>query len=273
MDVLTRILFWMDMQKSNNDIYYHVARTILENSEKIPDIGIEELAYMCYTSPATISRFCRKLSFKSFSDFKKSMKGFHYYTQYEVNFTSDEMKIIADTPHFLAEKTFPRSIEALEKTYDLLDMKTIQAITKILAHAKHIAIFGSIYSQLVARDCQYKFIRLGRFTTAFTDLNDQLDDAKQLTKDDAVVIFSVSGSMSFLSECIQHAKKNNTPVIVITNITGSPLALAADYVIELGGVESDFTLSSTSGRIASMGIVDLLYTSLAYYNRKENMHS
>lgn len=269
MDILTRIIFWMDMQKSNNDIYYHVARTILENAEKISDMGIEELAYLCYTSPATISRFCRKLSFDSFSAFKKTLKNFQFYTQYEVNFTPEEVRKIEQNKYYLAEKTFPLSIEALVKTYKVLDTQTIDKVTRTLAKAEHIAIFGSIFSQLVARDCQYKFIRLNKFTTAFTDASDQLDDAKHLTKQDAAIIFSVSGSQPFLNECATYAKAQGVPLIVITNITNSPLALAADYVIQLGGSENDFTLSSTSGRIASMGIVDLLYTSLAFAIHKK----
>lgn len=264
MDIFTRIIFWMDMQKNNNDIYYHVARTILENKDRVAHMGIEELAEICYTSPATISRFCRKLSVGSFSEFKNLLKIYNEYALQEVMFTDNEIEKIHEDRQVLTDKTFPMSIEALTKTAELLDTDNIDEISSLLARANHIAIFGSIYSQLVARDCQYKFIRLGKFTTAFTDTSDQIDDSEKLDNKDAAIIFSVSGNQRFLLAIVDNLKQSKTPLIVITNKVNSSLAKAADYVIELGGVESDFTQSSTSGRIASMGIVDLLYTNLAY---------
>lgn len=264
MDIITRIIFWMDMRKSNNDIYYFIARTILQHSEQISTMGIEELANLCYTSPATISRFCRKLSFKSFIDLKQAFQWQHEYTKKEVIFTEVEQKSIVNNPAILAEKSLTMSIDALIETYQIIDMQHILQVVQILKEAKHIAIFGSIYSQLVARDCQYKFLRLNKFTTAFSDMENQLADADDLTQDDAAIIFSVSGRAPKLIEVAKIAKAKNTPVIVITNKVDSSIAKLADVIIPIGGRESQFTQSSMSGRIASMGIVDLLYTTLAY---------
>ena len=43
------------------DRYYTICYQVLNNIEKIPNISINELADLCYTSPATISRFCKAL--------------------------------------------------------------------------------------------------------------------------------------------------------------------------------------------------------------------
>jgi len=265
MDIITRIIFWMDMRKSNNDIYYFIAKTILLHHKEMPNMGIEELARLCYTSPATISRFARRLSYNNFAELKHVFEQHEEYTKHEVVFSPDEITTIKTQPKTIIAKTYEPSINALKETYEILDISIITQVTETLAQAEHIAIFGSIFSHLVARDAQYKFLRLGKFTTAFSDMDNQLADAGDLTTADAALLFSVSGNSEALQKIADTIKTQNVPLIVITNKMTSPLALVADYVVKLGGSESMFTQSSMSGRIAAMSVVDLLYTSLAFY--------
>jgi len=266
MDIITQIIFWMDMRKSNNDIYYFIAKTILLHRSAIPYMGIEELARLCFTSPATISRFARRLGYASFADLKQTMSDHETYTKHEVVFDADEITNLQQQPEAMIDKTYEPSINALQQTYEILDTDIITQVTHTLARAEHIAIFGSIFSQLVARDAQYKLLRLGKFTTAFSDITNQREDAEDLTVRDAALLFSVSGSSHTLQQIAEVTKSKGTPLIVITNNSTSPLATMADHVITLGGSESRFTQSSMSGRIAAMSVVDLLYTSLAFHH-------
>lgn len=271
MDIITRIIFWMDMRKSNNDIYYFIAKTILLYSNELPTMGIEELANLCFTSPATISRFCRRLSFNSFIELKQAFQAYHDFRKFEVVFTPKDVEQIGENPSSIIDKTYPASIDALMETYKILDINVINKVTELLYQAEHIAIFGSIFSHLVARDCQYKFLRLAKFTTAFSDIDNQLEDANDLVEQDVAIFFSVSGGGTTLRNIALTAKNKNVPIIVITNKITSPLAKMADHVIQLGGSESKFTKSSMSGRIAAMSIVDLLYTSLAFYKEQQEL--
>lgn len=264
MDTVSRIIFWMNMHKNNNDIYYHIARTILLHMDKMATIGIEELALMCYTSPATISRFCRKLSCPNFTELKRSFLKYDAYKKNEVQFSAQDLVKINDSPHELIEKTLPITIHALMETYKILDMRVITEITQHLQQAQRIAIFGTIYSQLVAQDCQYKLLRLSKFATAFTDSNDQQSDAEALTSQDVAIFFSVSGKSQTLEKLCQTARTRATTTIIISSDPTTKLAQMASFTIPVGGKESSFTQSSISGRIALMSIVDLLYISLAF---------
>lgn len=264
MDIITQLINLMDMRKSTNDIYYHIAKTILLHADEIPGLGIEELARLCYTSPATISRFCRKISLASYADLKRSIREMNDYTKQEVQFTPEERHSISSNKRWLAEKTFPMTIHALEETYRLLDLKVIDQVVQAIYRAPRLAIFGGIYSQLVARDFQYKFIRLEKFTTAFTEQSDQQQDIDSLTPDAVAVFFSVSGELPLINQFCTQARAAGATTVAITNNRLSTLAQHADFVIQVGGKESDFTQSSISGRIALMSVVDFLYTSYAY---------
>ena len=71
-DILYTLMSYVNVS-SSQDMYYTIAHTILTHLEKIPDISINDLADLCYTSPATISRFCKDLNCKNFASFKHEM--------------------------------------------------------------------------------------------------------------------------------------------------------------------------------------------------------
>ena len=71
-DMLYILMTYVNIS-TNQDMYYTIAHTVLTNLNKIPTIGINELADLCYTSPATISRFCKDINCKNFAAFKHEL--------------------------------------------------------------------------------------------------------------------------------------------------------------------------------------------------------
>lgn len=67
------MLFWFVNHTSHDDLYHMVVRNMLKNIHDVPTLTIYELADACYTSPATISRLVKRLGYKSFAYFQKSL--------------------------------------------------------------------------------------------------------------------------------------------------------------------------------------------------------
>lgn len=55
------------------DVYREAAGQLINHIYKLQDLTIYELADICYTSPTTLSRLCRRLGFLNFVDFKNSI--------------------------------------------------------------------------------------------------------------------------------------------------------------------------------------------------------
>lgn len=263
LDITTKLLNIMDARSATEDIYFHIAQKILQYPQKIQNMGIEELADFCYTSPATISRFCRQLSLENFQQLKKQLKKTEIYRQAEVDFST----YYENNPHpkTLPHLVFSEAIHALQLTYQNIDSYAVETAAKKILHAQNIAIFGSIYSQLVAQDLQYKLLRLQKFANAYSNYEAQKKAATQLTNKDIAIFFSVSGNVPEVNHCLNLAKKNNCFCLVITHNLQSPLAKQADKLIYVGGAETPFTQSSMTGRLALMSIVDLLYLTCAFF--------
>ena len=60
-DILYTLMSYVNVS-SPQDMYYAIAHTILTHIDQIPSISINDLADLCYTSPATISRFCKDMN-------------------------------------------------------------------------------------------------------------------------------------------------------------------------------------------------------------------
>ena len=57
-----------------------LGKYVLENGEKVLNMSTKELAKATFTSPASIVRFCRKLEYEGYNDFKIALSAQLQYT-------------------------------------------------------------------------------------------------------------------------------------------------------------------------------------------------
>ena len=84
MDSIETLLTYYN-RSDKNSIDHAVIEKILENIHSLKNATIYDLAEMCYSSPATISRLMRKLGFENYTEFKAQMgnalKNFRYFNR------------------------------------------------------------------------------------------------------------------------------------------------------------------------------------------------
>ncbi len=68
--ILISLLYKLEYQDNFTDLEKGIANYILDHKDYIVDLKITDLAEITYTSPSTISRFCKKLGEKSYNDFR-----------------------------------------------------------------------------------------------------------------------------------------------------------------------------------------------------------
>ncbi|MGL4973562.1 MAG: hypothetical protein ACRC6H_10510, partial [Culicoidibacterales bacterium] len=62
-DLLSKLLLFMEINMHVQTVDSQIARFFWQNADGIDKLGIETVAKACFTSPATVSRFCKKLNF------------------------------------------------------------------------------------------------------------------------------------------------------------------------------------------------------------------
>lgn len=257
-DILYNLLTYINASYSQS-IYYTICYQVLNNIEKIPDININELADLCYTSPATISRFCKTLKCDNFAEFKKEVQSGLMQANHEIKLKPEDLVDIHKEPSKCVDMVYDLSIESLKKSKENVNIHEIDKLCDIIYNAKKLHFFGFQFNKIIASDIQFKLVKLGKFSYAFADRGDDSQRIELLDKSSVAIVLSVRARMMPVGELIKSIKNSGAQVILITMNEQSEVTKLADQVFVVHGQESDFTESSVSGATTMKTYFDLLY--------------
>ena len=235
-----------------------VANLVLSRPRSILNDPIVEIARAADVSQPTVVRFCRTLGCEGLSDFKlrlaSSLTGTIPVTHTQV--TND------DSTLELGDKVLGNTASAILQMRDQLNRKNIDQAIDALINAKRIEFFAVGNYGIVAEDAQYKFLRFGLPTSAYTEPRLQLMVANVLTPEDVVVVVSSTGRIAELNEAVDAALARGAKVIAIT-ANQSPLAKRATVTIALDHSEDVTTQVPMISRVLYLLVIDILAVGVA----------
>lgn len=243
---------------------------LLENPEEVSTLTIHELAEKSYSSSSTIIRLCRKLGFKGYRDFTKSLV---YELALRQSTYAERKKELTtgDTLQEIVDKVTYKNIVSLEDTRKLMDLNVLQQCVDILLNSNTVVIFGMGSSLLVAKDAYLKFLRVNKPCLVNEDWHAQLLQAINMTKKDVAIAISYSGMTEEVLKCVETAKAKGAPVIAITRFEDNPLRSLADYTLSVAATEFIFRSGAMSSRIGQLDVIDILYTAYAHKEYERNV--
>jgi DNA-binding MurR/RpiR family transcriptional regulator len=200
---------------------------VLSNPNDTIYSSVTLLAEKAMVGETSVIRFCRKLGFKGFQDFKLSIARDLVTPSEQVHGEINDK----DTIETICQKITSHNIQALNNTTSLLSTHELLKATDAFIRAGKIYFFGIGSSGITAADAKYRFMRLGYQADCATDAHIMMMNASLMTKEDVVVGISSSGSTKDLVEAIQVAKENGAYIIAITNHAKSPITLLANTVL------------------------------------------
>ncbi len=256
-DLLYTLMTYVNVS-SNQDMYYTIAHTILTNLDKIPTIGINELADICFTSPATISRFCKDINCRSFANFKQEMAIALETTKDEIHFDEEQLNRIKENPQYLVDKVYNDTIEALKLGQKSINIFEIDKICRMIHDATKVHFYGYQFNKILANDFQLKLLKLKKFIYAFVERGDEIQRLDLIDKDSLVVILSVRARVELINSLVKKVKESRPKILLIT-LNKEYKNDDIDYIYCLEGFESDYTQSSMQGTLSFEGLLNIIY--------------
>jgi RpiR family transcriptional regulator, carbohydrate utilization regulator len=232
-----------------------VADIVLQDPQGVTLSSVTVLAQRSKTSTAAVSRFCRKLGFGTFPQFKIRLA--HDLAQ-PIPDIHEDIKI-GEPIEALTRKVFQGNIQTLTDTLQVLDPQAVADAVALLATASRVLFFGYGASAVVAQDANHKFIRTGKTTLLSTDKHVQLIHASLAGPRDVIVAISHTGRTRDLLEVLRVAKQGGARTIAITHYGRCPILKLADVVLQTSARETAFRQESLSSRVAALTIIDALY--------------
>ena len=235
-----------------------VAEYVLENAKSIIDQNIAQISSAISVSEPTIIRFCRRLGFTGYKDFK--LKLAQTMSQPNHHLLSDISE--DDTPLNIGQKLIDRAISSLSQTRSTLNGDNLNEAVIALRKASRIEFYGQGGSGIVASDAQQKFFRLGTPTVAYSDPYIHSVSATLLDSECVVVAVSRSGTSKDLLKSILLAKQAGATTIAIT-ASGSALANVSDITLHIDVKEDSDYYAPIKSRMSQLVILDTLAIAVA----------
>lgn len=248
-------------QQDFSDSERTIATYLLQHSRLLPSMTTRQLARETYTSSAAIVRFCQKL-------------GFGGYTEFRVEFLAQMMKYLEqpygvelsvtnqDSVHSILDKVTRLEIDALQETYQMLDAKEFVRAFAILQKTQHIDFYAMDNNLDIANMAASSFIMANKCSTVHTAMTMQYLQATGTPKEHVGFFISRTGENRMLIDIAHLLKLRGNPFLLITANQESTLASLADVVFPVASVKS---MEELGPRVFLMGakyVTDVLFAVL-----------
>ena len=243
-----------------------IASYILECPEKIINMTAKDLASACETVPSAVNRLCKSIGVEGFPKLKISLAaavGKEGYNENNIPFDKE------DNPKLIFNKVFNSGINTLKSTCQMIDFSKIDEISKKLASAQRIFIFGVGTSSVVAIDSAYRFSQLDVQAYAYTDILQMNVMANNMKRGDVAFGISHSGRTKIVVDVMRAARQAGATTIALTSFTKSLLYTESDYSISVYADEKNYPVEAVSARIAHMCVIDALMLTIASMNYED----
>ncbi len=234
-----------------------VADFLIKHLHQAQFMSISELAEGCGVAEATISRFCRRLGYGSYSTFKLAIaKSGTAASPAEGEAGEVGAK---DTVREMGEKLQRANSRAMMQTLELVNPATLGRAAEMLAGARGVYCMGQGGSMILAMEAAHLFSTCWPHYHAVQGSHHQAITAALLGKEDVVLFFSYSGSTRDIIDLMKVARERRCRTILITRFPKSQGAALADVVLQCGSDEAPLQLGTVPARISQLFLVDLLF--------------
>lgn len=193
----------------------YIAQYILHNHEKIPNMTIFDIAKACSTSPSTITRFCKRVNNSNFKELKEDIIVYNEFLQDEINnkCIKNNKKIISSS---ILDEYFYTLNKSFIETKKVIDEKKLIKAVNWIEEAKGIYVFGSSFSNIIAKNFSEKFTRLNKTSYSFPTLKSQILVIENMNKNDIAIIVSFSATTRHIKQINKLLKEKDIKIIWIT---------------------------------------------------------
>lgn len=221
-------------QAEFTDVEKSIADYLLQNGYEVKDMSISELAQATFSSPATITRLCRKLDTEGYKNFQ-----ILFHSEYEIY----ETQGVVDVNYpFSGEDSFERiarnlaklNMNTIQKTTAGLDYSQLKRVVRRMSMADMINIYGVGTSVNVALDFQQKMLRFGRIVNLPQSSCFLPGYALLGTEKTVHLLISLSGETRDIVESLRLLKKRRSCCVALTATPDSTVARMCQEVIRVG---------------------------------------
>lgn len=258
---MTELIKRLQEQSGFSESEVMIANYILKNYRLLPSLSTRSLAKKTFTSSAVIVRFCQKL-------------GFHGYTDFRVRFMAEMMQYVdrpqrekliltdRDSIHSLLNKVTSIEFEAIKNTRELLDPADFTRAMAILNKTRYVDFYATDNNLDIADMAATSFIMADKCSTVHPAMTMQYLQASGTPKDHVSFFISRTGENRLLVTIARFLRLRDMPIILITATPRSSLATLADVSFCVATVDKMEELGPRVFLTGAKYVVDAMFAML-----------
>ncbi|HHX69533.1 MAG: MurR/RpiR family transcriptional regulator [Miniphocaeibacter sp.] len=234
--------FLSDINTSNfSDIDFEILNFIINNTQIVYTMSIEDLSNTLFTSKSTIIRFCKKINLNGFSELKYILKnesttndidGFKNFMNYNINMFNNFIKNI--------------------------ELDKILATVNLITNKNPLYIFGNSLSGIPAKYLYTVLNSLDRRCVFISEPILMKSISTSLDEKSTVLIISANLNNTIYEDIIKTTVINKSKIILITRNKHSSLIPYADISLLTNDENITYKNIDVNSRIGIITIVQII---------------
>lgn len=200
---------------------------VLSHVDDLMHMTIRSLAEACYTTPTTVIRYCRKIGYSGFEEFKIRIRqdlSRYDFESYSIRRSEKPVEVI--------NKLRVMHADVISKTVDLISLTQLEAIVQRIREAEVVDIIAFDANAALADYASHYFFQVGKICNVYEDINQQLMLAMYARPQDHVIfILSRSGLSPRVLKTCRQLKANRQYAVAVTGQSGDELNCYCAHVL------------------------------------------
>lgn len=218
-------------------------------------MDLKELSAKLYTSNATIVRFCQKLGFRGFNEFKYQIRR--------------QLQIENEAPYF-SDAIIGSNLAQFRDNLEQLDFAALHEAANLITSERPIYIYGTNLSSILAHYLQNVLNSLdyGCILIEWKQLLNTLVD--EISSDSILFLISAHGESSLYQTVLEKTKERRITTILLTCDPDTPLIPLSTYAFCSNDINRKLHQVDINPRIGLFTIIQLLIDIIAHQKELTN---
>lgn len=245
-----------------------IAQLLLDNPQAPLEGSIGEVARKAGTSIATVTRFCRLVGYAGYAPFRVAVATELGRNAARESWTTDIGRSFGpqDSASDVLSTLVNAHTRSLQETASIMDLPLLKNISRRIAAARHLDLYGVGGSGILAGEMQARLYRIGINAHHWSEVHAGLASAAIQDSGCVALAISNTGRTDETIQMLAEAKRAGALTIAITNDPRSPLASSADLRITTSFYERFLQPDDLSAKHSQLLVLDLLYLLVAQEN-------
>ncbi|MFV0393038.1 MAG: MurR/RpiR family transcriptional regulator [Coprobacillaceae bacterium] len=243
-----------------------IANFVLKNSDFIVNNTITNIASEIGVSETSINRFCKKIGYRGFQDFKIALVQGSFYREINADQTN--------APQSMFTSMLADYKEVLDSTVSMMKEEDFMAIVEYIRNSNHIYIFDNHSSLKIGENLRSKLKTIGIDSIIISDWSSMRLYCSKCQKDDVFFTFFNTMYSTAMIDALSQVSQKEGKNIVMTSYDSQKVSEIAAVKIVSADKLYIKNKDALSEQIAFVLIIDLLFSHLLleedYMQEKKN---